>query len=182
MKRVLVVLAPGFEEIEAFAPVDILRRAGAYVVTAGTVDGVIVGRSDIKALADESLDKVEGDDFDMLVLPGGIGSTENMISDDRIRRVIEHFSEKGKYLAAICAASTVLANAGVAKGRRITSHPSVQTEFHHEMYSEDRVVVDGNIITSRAPGTALEFAFKLVEILFGMEKVAEVNGGVLAKL
>lgn len=182
MKRVLVVLAPGFEEIEAFAPVDILRRAGAYVVTAGTVDGVIVGRNDIKVLADESLDKVEGDDFDMLVLPGGIGSTENMISDDRIRRIIEHFSEEGKYLAAICAASTVLSNAGVTKGRKVTSHPSVQTEFHHEMYSEDRVVVDGNIITSRAPGTALEFAFKLVELLFGKAKVAEVNGGVLAKL
>ncbi len=118
----------------------------------------------------------------MLVLPGGLDSTESMINDERVDRIIEHFNDEGKYIAAICAASTVLANAGVTKGRKVTSHPSVQTEFHHEMYSEDRVVVDGNIITSRAPGTALEFAFKLVEILFGIEKVAEVNGGVLAKL
>ncbi|MDT8317687.1 MAG: DJ-1/PfpI family protein [bacterium] len=182
MKRVLLILAPGFEEVEAFAPVDMLKRAGAYVVTAGTVDGIIVGRSDVKVLADESLDKVEGDDFDMLVLPGGLDSTENMINDKRVERIIAHFNEEGKYLAAICAASTVLSNAGVTKGRKVTSHPSVKREFHHEIYSEDRVVVDGNIITSRAPGTALEFAFKLVEVLYGPEKVAEVNVGVLARL
>ncbi len=182
MKRVLVILAPGVEEVEAFAPVDMLRRAGAYVVTAGTVDGVIVGRNDIKVLADESLDTVEGDDFDMLVLPGGLDSTENMINDERVDRIIEHFNDEGKYLAAICAASTVLSRAGVTKGRKITSHPSVKAELQHEIYSEDRVVVDGNIITSRAPGTALEFAFKLIEVLYGMEKVTEVNGGVLARL
>jgi len=182
MKRVLVILAPGFEEVEAFAPVDMLRRAGAYVVTAGTVDGVIVGRNDIKVLADESLDTVEGDDFDMLVLPGGIDSTENMINDERVDRIIEHFNDEGKYLAAICAASTVLSNAGVTKGRKITSHPSVKSELKHEIYSEDRVVVDGNIITSRAPGTAIEFAFKLIELLYGEEKVEEVNSGVLARL
>ena len=182
MKQVIVILAPGFEEVEAFAPVDILRRAGVDVITAGTVDGVIVGRNGIKVLADESLDKDFDSDFDMIVLPGGHGGTENMKSDGRVKRLVEHHDEQGKYIAAICAAPTVLAEIGVTEGKKITSHPSVKAEFHHEKYSEKRVVVDGNLITSRAPGTAMEFAFKLVEILCGKEKVAEVNAGVLAEL
>ncbi len=182
MSRVLVILAPGFEEVEGLAPVDILRRAGADVITSGTVDGVIVGRNDMKVLADESLDHLMNDEFDMIVLPGGMGGTENMMNDGRVKRIIEHHDEKGRYIAAICAAPTVLANMGVTEGRKITSHPSVKKEFHHEHYSEARVVVDGNIITSRSLGTALEFSFKLVEVLFGKDKVAEVNQAVLAKL
>ena len=182
MNKVLVILAPGFEEVEAFAPVDMLRRAGADVTTAGTVDGVIVGRNDRKVLADKSLDEVADYEFDMVVLPGGMVGTENLMSDGRVRRIIEHHDEEGRYIAAICAASTVLSNIGVTEGKKITSHPSVKAEFHHETYSEARVVVDGNIITSRAPGTAMEFAFKLVEVLLGKDKVKEVNEGVLAKL
>ena len=182
MKRVLVILAPGFEEVEAFAAVDILRRAGADVLTAGTVDGVIVGRNDVKVLADESLDRAVEDDFDMIILPGGATGTENLKKDERVTRIVEHHYSEGKYVAAICAAPTVLSNLGITAGKKVTSHPSVINELVHEKYSEERVVVDGNIITSRGPGTALEFAFKIVEILFGKEKVEEVNGGVLAKL
>ena len=182
MKRVIVILAPGFEEVEAFAPVDILRRAGVDVVTAGTVDGVIVGRNGIKVLADESLDKEVDSDFDMVILPRGLVGTENLKSDGRVKRIVEHHDEHGKYIAAICAAPTVLAEIGVTEGKQLTSHPSVKGEFHHEKYSEARVVVDGNLITSRAPGTAMEFAFKLVEILCGKEKVEEVNAGVLAEI
>ena len=182
MNRVLVILAPGFEEVEAFGPVDMLRRAGADVTTAGTVDGVIVGRNDIKTLADESLDHALNEEFDMIVLPGGLGGTENMMGDERVRRIIEHHDEKGKKIAAICAAPTILADMGVTKGKNITSHPSVKDEFKEENYSEDRVVVDGNIITSRGPGTALEFGLKLVEILVSKEKAEEVNAGVMARL
>ncbi|MDH3974468.1 MAG: DJ-1/PfpI family protein [Deltaproteobacteria bacterium] len=182
MNRVLVILAPGFEEVEAFGPVDMLRRAGADVTTAGTVDGVIVGRNDIKVLADESLDHAMNDEFDMIILPGGSGGTENMMNDERVRRIIEHHDEEGKYITAICAAPTVLANIGITRGKTITSHPSVMNQFRHETYSEDRVVIDGNIITSRGPGTALEFGLKLVEILVSREKAEEVNSGVMAKL
>lgn len=182
MSKVLVILAPGFEEVEALTPIDILRRAGADITVAGTVDGVIVGRSGVKVLADVSLDKAVDLDFEMVVLPGGLEGTENMKRDGRVLRILEHQDEQKRYIAAICAAPTVLSEAGITEGRKITSHPSVKSEFHKEKYSENRVVVDEHFITSRAAGTAMEFAFKLVEILYGKEKVKEVNDGVLATI
>ena len=182
MKSVLVILAPGFEEVEGLAPVDILRRAGADVITAGTVDGIILGRNEIKVLADESLDQVETASFDMVVLPGGLDGTRNLMKDDRVASILRRHAEDGKCIAAICAAPTVLLELGISQGKKVTSHPSVSKDFPGKLYSEARVVVDGNIITSRGPGTALEFSFKLVEVLFGQEKVDEVNGGVLARI
>ena len=182
MKRILIPLAPGFEEIEALAVVDILRRAGAEVLLAGTVDGPIEGRNKIKILADTSLDSLKDHDFDMIVLPGGAVGTENLKNDARVKEIVERLHKKGKLVTAICAAPTVLSAIGITAGRTITSHPTVRTKLQREKLSEERVVVDGNIITSQGPGTAIEFAFKLVEILFGKDKVVEVNKGVLAKI
>jgi len=182
MKRVLIPLAPGFEEIEALAVVDILRRAGAEVLLAGTVDGPIEGRNKIKILADTSLDSVKEQDFDMIVLPGGAVGTENLKKDPRIKDIVERLYKKGRLITAICAAPTVLSAIGITAGKTVTSHPTVRTKLDKEKISEERVVVDGNIITSQGPGTAIEFAFKLVEILFGKDKVVEVNKGVLAKI
>ena len=182
MKRVLIPLAPGFEEIEALAVVDILRRAGAEVLLAGTVDGPIEGRNKIKILADTSLDSVKEQDFDMIVLPGGAVGTENLKKDPRIKDIVERLYKKGRLITAICAAPTVLSAIGITAGKTVTSHPTVRTKLDKEKISEERVVVYGNIITSQGPGTAIEFAFKLVEILFGKDKVVEVNKGVLAKI
>ena len=182
MKRILIPLAPGFEEIEALAVVDILRRAGAEVLLAGTVDGPIQGRNKIKILADTSLDSVKEQDFDMIVLPGGAVGTENLKKDPRIKDIVERLYKKGRLITAICAAPKVLSAIGITAGRTITSHPTVRTKLQREKLSEERVVVDDNIITSQGPGTAIEFAFKLVEILLGKDKVAEVNKGVLARL
>ena len=182
MKRVLIPLAPGFEEIEALAVVDILRRAGAEVITAGTVENPIEGRNRIRVLADAFLDSVKNQDFDMIVLPGGAVGTENLKNDARVKEIVERLHKKGKLVTAICAAPTVLSAIGITAGRTITSHPTVRTKLQREKLSEERVVVDGNIITSQGPGTAIEFAFKLVEILFGKDKVVEVNKGVLAKI
>ncbi len=182
MKKVLIPLAPGFEEIEALAVVDILRRAGAEVVMAGTVEGPIRGRNNIRVLADKDLDETLDDDFDMIVLPGGAEGTRHLKEDRRITRILHDFQKAEKLITAICAAPTVLAAAGLTKGRAITGHPGVREELRAENFSEKRVVVDGNIITSRGPGTALEFAFCLVTILFGKEKAEEVNAGVLARL
>ena len=182
MKRVLIPLAPGFEEIEALAVVDILRRAGAEVLLAGTVDGPIQGRNKIKILADTSLDSVKEQDFDMIVLPGGAVGTENLKKDPRIKDIVERLYKKGRLITAICAAPTVLSAIGITAGKTVTSHPTVRTKLQREKLSEERVVVDDNIITSQGPGTAIEFAFKLVEILLGKDKVAEVNKGVLARL
>ena len=182
MKRVLIPLAPGFEEIEALAVVDILRRAGAEVITAGTVENPIEGRNKIKVLADTSLDSLKDHDFDMIVLPGGTVGTENLKKDVRVKEIVERLYKKGKFIPAICAAPTVLSAIGITVGRTVTSHPTVRTKLDKEKISEERVVVDGNIITSQGPGTAIEFAFKLVEVLFEKDKVADVNKGVLARI
>ncbi len=185
MKKILMPLAPGFEEIEALAVVDVLRRAGAEVVMAGTVEGPIKGRNEIRVLADKTLDEVLKDgieDFDMIILPGGAEGTRRLKEDARIGDALGEFREETKKIAAICAAPTVLAAAGLTEGKVITSHPSVREELRAEKLSEKRVVIDGDIITSQGPGTALEFAFSLVAILFGEEKVQEVNSGVLARL
>jgi len=182
MKEVLVPLAPGFEELEALAVVDILRRAGAKVMVAGTVDGVITGRNGIKVEPDATLDEAMGRDFAMIVLPGGAAGTENLAGDGRIARLVKDHDARGRFVAAICAAPTVLSAAGLTAGRTVTSHPTVRGVLTEARVSDERVVVDGNLVTSQGPGTAVEFAFKLVELLFGPEKVAEVNSGVLARI
>lgn len=182
MKKVLIPLAPGFEEIEALAVVDILRRVGIEVVLAGTADNPIEGRNRIKVLADASLDSVKGEDFDMIVLPGGAVGTENLKKDVRVKEIIERLYKKGRFITAICAAPTVLSAIGITEGKTVTSHPTVRAKLQKEKLSDDRVVVDGNIITSQGPGTAIEFAFKLIEVLLGKGKTAEVNKGVLARV
>ncbi len=182
MKRVLMPMAPGFEEIEALSVVDILRRAGAEVVMAGTVAGPIKGRNGIKVLADKGLDEALTEEFDMIVLPGGAGGTRHLKEDARITGALQMYAKEGKIITAICAAPTVLAAAGLTEGRCITSHPGVRGELKGVKISEERVVIDGNIVTSQGPGTAIEFAFSLVSMLFGEKKVEEVNTGVLARL
>ena len=184
MKRVLIPLAPGFEEIEAITVIDILRRAGVTVVVAGTQPGPIEASRQTKHIPDCTLDAVRAKDFDMLVLPGGLPGTTHLRQDSRIRQLIEIMQARQCRLAAICAAPTVLGAAGVLAGRTATGHPSVRAELATQAgkISDKRVVVDGPVITSQAAGTAMEFAFKLVEILCGPARVAEVNQGVLAHL
>ena len=183
MKKVLVPLAPGFEEIEAITIIDILRRAGIEVVVAGTQPGPIEASRKTRHLPDCTLDDVNAADLDMIILPGGQPGTNNLQADPRIRRIIETVQRKNGRVAAICAAPIILAAYGVLDGRVATGYPSVRNEIAaHARFSEQRVVVDGPVITSQAPGTAMEFAFKLVEILCGPDKAAEVNRGVLARL
>ncbi|MBI5598647.1 MAG: DJ-1/PfpI family protein [Deltaproteobacteria bacterium] len=182
MKKVLIPIAPGFEEVEAITVVDILRRAGAEVVTAGVVTGPIEGRNGVKVLADTTVDTVLDAAFDMVVLPGGAKGTENLKKDSRVKGIVEAHFKKGKFIAAICAAPTILSTIGITRGKTVTCHPSVTAELKGEKVTDDRVRVDGNIITSRSPGTAMEFAFTLAELLFGKEKAVEVNKGVIAKL
>jgi len=181
MKKVLIPLAPGFEEIEALTVVDILRRAGAEVTLAGTVDGPIKGRNRIRVMADISMD-MAGVDYDMIVLPGGAEGTENLKKDQRVRHAVEDLYARKRLVTAICAAPSVLSAIGITRDSIITGHPSVMHELKARKISDERVVADGNIITSQGPGTAMEFAFKLVEALYGPEKVAEVNRGVLARI
>lgn len=184
MKKVLMPLAPGFEEIEAITVIDILRRAGVDVIVAGTQPGLIEASRKTKHLPDCTLDEIHAEDFDMIVLPGGQPGTDNLRRDQRVKEIIRTLQTNQRLIAAICAAPAALAALGILDGRAATSHPSVRDEIAGatNRYSEERVVVDGLVVTSRAAGTAMEFAFKLVEILCGPDKVAEVNRGVLARL
>ena len=182
MKNVLVALAPGFEEIETITVVDILRRSGAKVFLAGTVEGAIEGSRGIRILADMAMESASSQDWDLLVLPGGQPGTDNLQKDFRTLELVKQMNTNNRLIAAMCAAPLVLQSAGILKDNTITSHPSVEDKLSTINYSQERVVVDGNIITSRSPGTAMEFAMKLVELLFGKDRLEVVNKGVLAKL
>jgi len=181
MMRVLVPLAEGFEEIEAISVIDILRRAEIEVVTAGLKDGLAEGSHKVKVLPDTTLEKVDWHDFDGLVLPGGAPGFVNLGNDQRILDMAQEMNQAGKCVAAICAAPSVLIKAGVLQGRKATVSPSGKAQVQAcADFREDRVVVDKNLITSRAPGTALEFALKLVEALAGREMMEQVKAQTMA--
>jgi 4-methyl-5(b-hydroxyethyl)-thiazole monophosphate biosynthesis len=174
MPTVLVPLAEGFEEIEAFAPVDLLRRAGVEVTTAALGATMhVTGRSGITTHADKILADVLGADFDLLFLPGGPG-TKNLRADARVRELVLKQHHSGRWLAAICAAPTVLNDCGLLAGRRYTAHFSVASELSAILAGE-RVVTDGKITTSRGAGTAVEFGLHLVNLLTGPAKSAEIG-------
>ena len=173
--KVLMPLAPGFEEIEALTVVDIFRRAGMEILLAGTNEGPVTGRNNITVIPDVLLNDVINDDYDMIILPGGPG-TESLNQNQLLLAKIRSMNSENKYIAAICAAPKVLKTTGIIHNRTITSHPGVKNELSGSNYVEERVVVDGRIITSRGAGTTLEFALKLVEQLLGKvqaDKIAE---------
>ena len=180
MKKVLVTLAPGFEEIETITVVDILRRAGARVTIASTVPGIIEGSRSIKIAPDDMLETIMDKEFDLIFLPGGQPGTENLKNDLRVVKLLQKMQDQEKYISAICAAPTILQKAGIVKNRSITCHPSFKTQF--DTYVDDRVVIDGKLVTSQSPGTAMELALKLVEILFGVGRMKKVNSGVIARI
>jgi 4-methyl-5(b-hydroxyethyl)-thiazole monophosphate biosynthesis len=182
--KVLVPLAEGFEEIEAITVIDILRRAGIEVISAGLSEGPIKGSRGVVVVPDTGLHRINDDEFDMVVLPGGLPGATNLRLDKRIHEIVTRIHERKGYVTAICAAPTIYAEMGFLKNRKATSHPSTRDQVspHVGDYSEDRVVVDGHFITSRSPGTAMEFALKLVEVLAGPEMVEKVNEGVMARL
>lgn len=178
-KRVLCLLVDGFEEIETLTPVDLLRRAGAEVVLASvTGERLVTGRSQVTVQAETELAHVMGEDYDLLFIPGGPG-VKALRYDGRPAKLAADFAKAGKPVAAICAAPTVLFDAGLLAGKRFTAHFSVFDELPEALASE-RVVEDGVLITSRGAGTALDFGFALVRRLFGEEKVKEVTESIMA--
>ncbi len=181
-KSVLVIIAPGFEELEAVAVIDILRRAGLEVVSAGTVSGPIRSARNVVILPDKLLDEVAEEAFDLIVMPGGLDGTENLARDRRVVKMLQEQLASGRPVGAICAAPTVLDRHGLAPGKTITCHPTCRDAIQGARLSEDRVVRDGLLVTSQGPGTAIEFALKLVELLMGRDKMLEVNTGVLARI
>lgn len=173
MATVLVPLAPGFEEIEAVAPIDLLRRAGATVTIAAlTAELAVCGRSGIVLRADTTLDAVAGLSFDLVLLPGGPGVAQ-LRADPRVISWARAQACGDRWLAAICAAPTVLHDAGLLRGRRFTAHFSVAAELGP--VQPDAVVVDDHLVTSRGAGTALEFGLTLVSLLFSPARAEEIS-------
>ncbi len=182
-KRVLVLLAPGYEELEAVAVIDILRRAGIEVTVAGLAEGPVPSARDVKIVPDKHIDDILDQTFDLIVLPGGIDGTENLSKDERVVKILKDQLASGRAIGAICAApATILHRHGLSAGKKITCHPVCQDAVKQADLSQERVVQDGLLVTSQAPGTALEFALRLVELLAGKEKMLEVNKGVLARI
>lgn len=167
MATVLVPLAQGCEELEAVTLIDLLRRAGITVVVAGLEAGPVTASRGVVLLPDTTLDAVLDRDFDLVVLPGGLGGAERLEADRRIAALLRRMTEQGRYVAAICAAPRVLAKAGLLNDREATAYPGILDGRAEIRLSSAAIVRDGNFITSRGPGTALDFALTLIEILCG---------------
>jgi len=176
--RVLVPLAEGFEEIEAVTIVDVLRRASLDVVTASLGESPVRGSHAIAVAADARIDDVRADDFDAVVLPGGMPGSKTLRDDERVLSLVRSMARANKLVGAICAAPIALEAAGVLAGKRATSYPG--NELPSARYVEERVVVDGRLVTSRGAGTALEFALTLVALLRGPEVAERLRAGMIA--
>lgn len=166
MARVLLPLAPGCEEIEAVTVIDLLRRANIDVVIAGLSEKPVRCSRGVLIIPDVTLDSIVNEDFDMIILPGGGVGAENLKNDFRITELLQRFQKEDKFIAAICAAPGVLASAGVLNGRRTTCYPGSLSSYSDFIVLEnDPVVIDQRIVTSRGPGTAIDFALVLIKIL-----------------
>lgn len=181
MPKVTIILADGFEEVEAMAVIDVLRRAGIEVVIAGLHEGPVSSAHNVRVLPDTIIDTIKAEDFDMIVLPGGQPGSDNLNADGRVKDLIQEFNAKGKLTGAICAAPYVLANAGVLEGRNVTSYPTFKDKLGSALYTEKNVVEDGNLLTSRGPGTAICFALAIVGRLLGRGKALQIKEAMLVQ-
>lgn len=179
MARVLVPLAQGCEEVEAVTIIDLLRRAKIEVVSAGLDDQPVTASRGVRLIPDTLLDEALEQEFDMVVLPGGMPGAANLNNDPRIKTLLKDMAAEGKYVCAICAAPFVLGEAGLLAGKAATSYPGFVDKMNlpGTAYKEDPVVRDGKVITSRGPGTAMDFALELIEALAGKARRDEVEAG-----
>ncbi len=177
MSRVLVPLAQGCEELEAVTITDLLVRAGVDVTTAGLDDRPVAASRGTTIVPDTSIGTVVDEVFDLIVLPGGLPGADHLRDDENIQKLLKNHADKGKYIGAICAAPKAIAAAGLLDGKKATAYPGVLEALGDEriQVKSSAIEVDGNIVTSRGPGTAMDFALTLIEMLEGPAKRDEVN-------
>ena len=180
MKKVCVLLAEGFEEVEALTVSDIMRRAKVSCDLISIKDKKVTSSHGVTVEADKLLD--DDMEYDLIVLPGGMPGATNLRDDERVIKILKKQNKEGKLIGAICAAPIVLGKAGLTDGRKITSYPGYEDELPNCDYSEEAVVVDGNIITSRGPATAMAFSYKLLEMLGYSHEVDAIASGMLYKM
>ena len=176
---IYVFLADGFEETEALAPLDMMRRAKIEVKTVGVTGEFVTGSHGVTVKADLKPEEISFNNIDGVVLPGGMPGTMHLLENETVNAVIRKFAEEGKLVAAICAAPSVLGAAGLLEGKHATCHPGFEEKLTGATTSEDEVVVDGNIITSRGMGTAIPFAFEIVRYFTDDETVEHVRQGLV---
>jgi protein deglycase len=183
MKKALLLLATGFEEVEAITPMDLLRRAGVQVVSASLqADLCVKGSHGISILADRTLDACLAESFDLLILPGGPG-TVTLRQDERVLGLVKRYHESGLLVAAICAAPLVLADAGIVAGLALTSFPGTEEELKSRVrvHTGESVTRDGKVITARAAGSSEEFALELIHALLGRASAESVRERIAAR-
>jgi 4-methyl-5(b-hydroxyethyl)-thiazole monophosphate biosynthesis len=181
MARVLIPLAQGCEELEAVTIIDLLRRANIDVVTAGLHKGPVTCSRQTVLLPDTELNSVVDEDFDMIVLPGGLPGADHLRDDPRIIQLLQAMNSAGKFTAAICAAPKVLAEAGLLNSKRATAYTGALSDYPSQAIevTGSPVEIDESIITSRGPGTAMDFALALIEQLLGKDARNQVEGPLL---
>jgi len=183
MARVLVPLAEGFEEVEALTSVDVLRRAEVEVITAAVAgDRTVTGKHGVPIVADTLLADVADQQFEMVVLPGGVPGVPNLQADPTVASVVRRLAGDDRWVCAICAAPAVLGDLGLLDDRAATIHPGWADKLTCGDFREETVVRDGRFVTSRGPGTALPFALTLAKLLVGEEKAAAVAAAMVTSL
>jgi 4-methyl-5(b-hydroxyethyl)-thiazole monophosphate biosynthesis len=180
MSKIVVPLGRGFEEIEAISIIDVCRRANIDVIIAGVEELMVEGAQGIVVQTNCMIDDVDSNSLDMIVLPGGWGGTDILNSNITVQNMLKKMEKDDKFISAICAAPFALNTAGVLS-ENYTCYPSVEEQIRTEGYtSEQKVVKDGKILTSRGPGTAICFALEIVKILEGDDMYNMLKGGLLA--
>lgn len=179
---VCIILGSGFEEAEAFVPCDLLRRAGEGVLLAGIGSLEITGGHGITVRADCLAEEIDWSQTEMVILPGGLGGVSAILGSDTVLNGVKALAEReGAYIAAICAAPTVLARLGLLLGRRATCYPGMEAEMSGAVLCDEAVVRDGRYITARAAGAAQQFGLALVEVLRGTQTMQKVADGIVAR-
>lgn len=182
MKKVNLYLAEGFEEVEAITVIDVLRRAGVDVITVSiTRDKEVKGAHGVTVTADVLFESIDNSKADMLVLPGGMPGTRHLGDHSGLRKLISDFAGKNKFIAAICAAPSIIGKMGLLKDRKAVCYPGFEEFLNGAVLGDAIVARDGNYITSQGPGTAIYFALNLVELLVGKETAMKVKEGMLVQ-
>lgn len=178
MSKVNMYFATGYEEVEALTVVDLLRRVGIETnMVSITNEKTVTGSHGITVTMDKVFD--EAGEADMIILPGGMPGTTNLLACDKLTDMIKDYYNKGRYIAAICAAPTVFGKLGLLKDRRATCYPGMEDELFCEEALEDAVVMDGKIITSRGLGTAIDFALAIITALMDDEVATDLAGKIV---
>ena len=172
---IYMFLADGFEEVEALAPLDILRRANADIVSVGVTGDYIKGAHDIVVKADIALSDVEKEKIDALILPGGLGGTNNMDNSSEVKNLVQYAADNKKLVCAICAAPSILGKMGLLEGKEATCYPGFEDTFKGGKYVKQSVVRCDNFITSDGMGSAYKFGFEITSALFGNEVAEKIK-------